>query len=93
MWEKNFHKKKLFDAHSTASIQPLAVLKKISFKKPIFFLKKQFLNVFENFQYFSHILRQICYKLMMKNIQIHNRPPVVLSGQSASKRKKMHRVE
>ena len=55
-----------FDTHSTANLS-LPILK----KNQVFFQKK-FSYVFEKSYYFSRILRQLCYNLVMKNFQIQN---------------------
>ena len=46
----------------------------IDLKKWVFSKITQFLNVFENSCHFSRILRETCYNLVIKNLQILNRP-------------------
>ena len=73
-----------FDAHSTVSLPPLPILKKIKF-----FVRKN-----PSFA-FSRILRQICYNLVTKTFQIQNRRASDISNighyQLASKREKCSR--
>ena len=52
---------KSFDTHSTANLPLLPILKKFFFQKT-----SNFVRIFEKFYYFSRILRQICYRLLIK---------------------------
>ena len=55
--------------------------------------KPKFRTYLRNFYYFSRILRQIYYNLVLRNSKIQNRPSVILPWQLASKRKEKHGVE
>ena len=59
-----------FDTHSTASSPFVPILKRKTFfhKNPLS-KKKQISYVFKKSYYFSRIVRQICYNLVMKNFK------------------------
>ena len=87
-WKRHFSEIRSFDTHSTAYLPPSLILKKFNFfekKTRFFFQKTQLSCVFEKSSYFSRILRQICYNLVIKNFQFSLG---ILPEQTASKRKK-----
>ena len=68
--ERHFQEKIPFETHSRKSLPHVAILKYFKFfwKKLYFSKKPQILERFENFLYWSRILRQNCYYLVKKII-------------------------
>ena len=69
-WKRHFQEILSIDTHSTATLPPLVILKKIKFffaKTHNFFFKKPpNFERFEKSYYFRRILRQICYNSVKK---------------------------